>query len=224
MRPVKGQLGNAPRSLSIRAPFKQFLDLSIQKDFPMPFIGREGKRKINFRVDALNVLNHPSFQWNNLGNTPFGMGSLPTEFSLFECIADLTIGTPTTTNCPGTATLVQRSSGISEAEYNAWATFNNKPLSSTAAGATALAAIRATANSFRLPPRAGQTSGALPDNFFHVPLPQGFGSSNSLSYDITTLQGFKLYRLRQNYDGNFGTLTTVGNNSRYIQFGIRLIF
>ncbi len=224
MRPIKGQLGNAPRSLSIRAPFKQFLDLSIQKDFPMPFIGGEGKRKINFRVDALNVLNHPSFAWNNLGNTPFGMGSLPTEFSLNECIADLTIGTPTTTNCPGTAAVVQRSSGISAAEYDAWALFNNKPLSATAAGATALGAIRATANSFRLPPRAGQTSGALPDNFFHIALPQGFGSSNSLSYDITTLQGFKLYRLRQNYDGNFGTLAPVLNNNRYLQFGIRLIF
>lgn len=221
MRPIKGQLGNAPRSLSIRAPFKQFLDLSIQKDFAMPFIGGEGKRKINFRVDALNVLNHPSFAWNNLGNTPFGMGSLPTEFSGNECIADPTQVLFTT--CP-TALTQQRSSAISAAEYDAWATFNSKPLSNTAAGAAALGAIRTTANSFRLPARAGQTSGALPDAFFHVALPQGFGSSNSLSYDITTLQGFKLYRLRQTYDGNFGTLAPVANNNRYLQFGIRLIF
>jgi hypothetical protein len=65
----------------------------------------------------------------------------------------------------------------------------------------------------------------MPDAFFHVQLPQGFGSANSLSYDITTLPGFKLYRLRQNYDGNFGTLTTASaSNGRYIQFGIRLIF
>jgi hypothetical protein len=149
------------------------------------------------------------------------MGSLPTEFSGNECIADPTQVLFTT--CP-TAATQQRSAAISAAEYDAWALFNNKPLSSTAAGATALGAIRASANAFRLPPRAGQTSGALPDNFFHIALPQGFGSSNSLSYDITTLQGFKLYRLRQNYDGNFGTLTTVGNNSRYLQFGIRLIF
>src|SRR5207248_9264428 len=57
MRPVKGQLGNAPRTISLRAPFKQYFDLSVQKNFPMPFIGKEGRRKINFRVDALNVLN-----------------------------------------------------------------------------------------------------------------------------------------------------------------------
>ena len=60
-RPVKGQLGNAPRTLSIRAPFKQYFDVSVQKDFPMPFIGSEGKRKINFRVDLLNAFNHPAF-------------------------------------------------------------------------------------------------------------------------------------------------------------------
>ena len=223
MRPVKGQLGNAPRSLTIRAPFKQYLDLSVQKDFPMPFIGKEGKRRINFRVDALNVLNHPAFAWNNLGNTPIGMGSLPTEFSGNECISDPSI-VNLTAGCP-TVLTQQRSSVISTTEYDAWATFNGRPLSSTPAGAALLGSIRANADALRLPPRAGQTSGAMPDAFFHVQLPQGFGSANSLSYDITTLPGFKLYRLRQNYDGNFGTLTTASaSNGRYIQFGIRLIF
>jgi outer membrane receptor protein involved in Fe transport len=60
MRPPKGQLGNAPRTLSIREPFRKYFDLSIQKDFPMPWIGKDGKRRINFRVDALNVFNHPN--------------------------------------------------------------------------------------------------------------------------------------------------------------------
>ena len=208
MRPVKGQLGNAPRSLSVRAPFKQYLDISVQKDFPMPFIGGEGKRKINFRVDGLNVLNHPNFAWNNLGNTPFGMGGFPTEI--------------TAESVGGVA------QPITLAEYNTWATFNGQPTATSGGvgpGNIIYDQIRANVNAVRLPPRPGSTSGALPDNFFHVQLPQGFATANANSYDIRTLDGFKLYRVRGSYDGNFGTLTTVsGNNSRYLQFGIRLIF
>ncbi|HYJ90189.1 MAG TPA: hypothetical protein VEV84_02690, partial [Pyrinomonadaceae bacterium] len=223
MRPVKGQLGTAPRTLSIRSPMKQYFDLSIQKDFPMPWIGGEGRRRINFRVDALNVFNHPVFYWNNTGNTPFGMGTFPTEITT------------------ETATIngVSFAQPITAAEYNAWAAFNNQPLA-TASGVTGtpegnaqLLAIRNTVNAVRLPPRPGTTSGALPDNFFHILLPSGFATSNAFSYDIRTLNGFKLYRLRQTYDGNFGTLTSaalsIGSPSptgspRYIQFGIRLIF
>lgn len=229
MRPVKGQLGNAPRTLSIRSPFKQYLDLSVQKDFVLGFLGGEGRRRLNLRIDALNVLNHPVFFWNNLGNTPFGMGTFPTEFNGNECIADPSAAL---TTCP-TAATQQRGSVISTADYDTWATFNGKPLSSTAQGAAILGQIRANVNATRLPPRAGSTSGALPDNFFHVALPQGFATSNSLAYDITSLNGYKLYRLHQTYDGNFGTLTnpqlTIGNPSpansqRYLQFGIRLFF
>jgi hypothetical protein len=229
MRPVKGTLGDAPRTLSLTGPWKQYLDLSVQKDFPMPWIGGEGKRRINFRVDALNVLNHPVFFWNNLGNTPFGMGTFPTEFNGNECLSDPSLPL---TSCPTVATQ-QRSSVLSTADYDAWATFNGRPLSNTPAGAALLGQIRANANAVRLPPRAGTTSGALPDSFYHVVLPQGFATSNALSYDITTLAGYKLYRIRQTYDGNFGTLTNpqlqIGNPSpansqRYLQFGIRLIF
>src|SRR5205085_8197738 len=114
----------APRTLSIRAPFKQYFDLSVQKNFPMPFIGgKDGRRKINFRVDALNVLNHPVFQWNNLGNTPVGMGTAPTEFNGNECIADPAAAL---TAC-GTVATQQRGSVISTAEYDAWANFNGRP-------------------------------------------------------------------------------------------------
>ncbi len=221
MRPVKGQLGNAPRTLSIRSPFKQYLDLSIQKDFPMPWIGKEGKRKINFRVDALNVLNHPVFFWNNLGNTPFGMGTFPIEI------------TAETASINGSAAFRQT---ITAAEYNTWATFNNRPLSSTPEGAAALLAIRQMVNSVRTTSPSTPAipgSGSLPNDFYHILLPAGFATTNSLRYDITTLNGYKLYRLHQTYDGNFGTLTnpqlTIGNPSpansqRYLQFGIRLIF
>jgi len=229
MRPVKGQLGNAPRSLNIRDPARRYYDMSIQKDFPMPFIGGEGRRKINFRVDALNLFNHATYYWNSRGNTPFGMGTFPTEFSGNECIADPTAAL---TACP-TAATQQRQSVISNADYDTWAAFNGRPLSTTAAGAALLGQIRANANATRLAPRPGTTSGALPDNFFHVPLPEGFATRNALTYDITTLNGYKLYRLRQTYDGNFGTLTTAGvtigspsptGSPRYIQWGIRLIF
>lgn len=232
-RPAKGTLGNAPRTLSIREPMRQYFDLSIQKDFPMPWIGGEGKRKINFRVDALNIFNHPNFYFNSRGNTPFGFGGFPTEFNGNECIADLSIGVPTAANCPGGT----RSSAISAAEYDAWATFNNQALSNTAAGAAILAQIRSTVDATRLAPRPGQPvgGGALPANFFSVQLPEGFATRNPLAYDIRTLTGFQTWRVRNAYEANFGTLTSgaVGNSfgspnpgtsSRYLQFGIRLIF
>jgi hypothetical protein len=85
MRPPKGEIGNAPRTLSIREPTRRYFDLSIQKDFPL---GGDGKRKINFRVDALNVLNMPNFYLNSRGNTPFGWGGFPVEFNGNECISN----------------------------------------------------------------------------------------------------------------------------------------
>ncbi|HEY2866649.1 MAG TPA: hypothetical protein VGJ02_06125, partial [Pyrinomonadaceae bacterium] len=237
-RPPKGQLGNAPRTLSIREPSRQYFDMSIQKDFPMPWIGNEGKRRINFRVDALNVFNHPVFYWNSRGNTPFGFGTFPTEFNGNECIANLSIPTPITSgsgiNCPGVNPT--RTSVISAGEYDAWAAFNNQPLSNASAGQIILGQIRQNVDqNARLAPRPGQTSGALPDNFFTVPIPLGFATTNPLTYDIRTTQGLALFRLRNSYEANFGTLTSgqVGNSfgspnpgtsPRYLQFGIRLIF
>jgi hypothetical protein len=231
MRPAKGQLGNAPRTLTITEPMRQYFDLSIQKDFPMPWIGDEGRRRINIRVDAINVFNTPNFYFNSRGNTPFGFGTFPVEFSGSECIANLSIPTPTTANCPGGT----RTSVISEGDYNQWAAFNNRPGASDPAGAAILAQIRAMVNGVRLPPRPGQPvgGGALPDNFYSIQVPQGFATANSLSRDITTLDGFRLYRLRGSYDGNFGSLTSgaiafgspnPGTSQRYLQFGIRLIF
>ena len=232
-RPAKGQLGNAPRTLSIREPVRRYFDLSIQKDFPMPWIGGEGKRKINLRVDALNVFNTPNFYFNSRGNTPFGFGTFPTEFNGTECIADTTITAITTANCPGGS----RSSVLSVGEYDAWAAFNGQALSNTAAGAVILGQIRTNVNTTRVAPRAGQPAGggALPNNFFSVQVPEGFATRNPLAYDIRTLQGFQTWRLRNNYEANFGSLTSgaVGNSfgspnpgtsARYLQFGIRLIF
>ena len=237
MRPPKGQLGNAPRSISITEPVRHYFDLSIQKDFPL---NKDGTRRINFRVDALNILNTPNFYFNNRGNQPFGWGGAPTEFAggTTECISNPSLAI---TACPNPAAgqpATQRTSVISEAEYTAWATFNNRPLltaNPNDPGRVLLGQIRANANAVRLPPRPGQPagSGALPDNFFSIPVPQGFATRNALLYDITDLNGFKTWRLRQAYVNDFGSLTSgalafgspnPGTSSRYVQFGIRLIF
>ncbi len=196
MRPVKGELGNAPRTLEIRAPMQKYFDLSLQKDFPFPFFGNDGKRRINFRVDMLNVFNHPNFRYNQVGNTPPGFGGIPTELTA----ENETVGG------------VTRPAVITTAEYNAWAAFNGKTPSTAE-----LSQIRAMVNALRLP------SNALPLNFYHIGIPGGFASSNANSFNIATLDGFKLYRLRQAYDANFGTLREV-QQPRYIQFGIRIFF
>jgi hypothetical protein len=66
-------------------------------------------------------------------------------------------------------------------------------------------------------------SGAIPLNFYSIQVPEGFATRVPNSFDIRTLEGMKLYRLRGTYDANFGTLFAV-NNPRYIQFGVRVFF
>ncbi|HEY5444181.1 MAG TPA: hypothetical protein VIJ87_06850, partial [Pyrinomonadaceae bacterium] len=186
MRPPKGTLGSSSRTLDVRAPMQQYFDLSVQKSFGLPFIGDEGRRKLNFRVDLINALNHPTFRYNNTGNTPFGFGTLPNEGDLVA--NDLT----------------------------SWLAANP--------GQTAtLAQVNAILASQRGPVFPGQTVGPLPLNFFSVPVPEGFATRTANSFDIRTLDGLKLYRLRQTYDANFGTLFA-NNNPRYIQFGVRIFF
>jgi len=50
--------GNCPSGV-ITGPGYFGLDTSVQRDFPIP-IGKEGKR-LTFRMDAFNILNHPNF-------------------------------------------------------------------------------------------------------------------------------------------------------------------
>ncbi|MEO7143526.1 MAG: hypothetical protein ABI165_08490, partial [Bryobacteraceae bacterium] len=100
-RPALGGLGNAPRTFDqLRGPWAQALDLSLQKNFRLG-----EKRRLQFRVDALNALNHPIFTVypNNAGGADF-MGA------------------------PSTATLTTSA-------YNIWAAANKQPLASTPAGA-----------------------------------------------------------------------------------------
>ncbi len=174
MRPPKGSLGSAARTLDIRSPRQEYFDVSFQKNFPFPF-GNESHRRINFRVDLINALNHPNFRLNSLNFT----------------------------NLPNEAVLTA-------AEFNTWATANP--------GRTAsLTQVNNLIINSRL------TTGALPLNFFSVPLPEGFVSRLPETFDITTLEGLKLYRLRQAYDTSFGTLREVGS-PRYVQFGLRIFF
>jgi hypothetical protein len=183
MRPALGQLGDAPRTLdSVRGPWADYFDMSVQKTINL---GENGKRRLQVRVDALNLFNHPTFAVypNNAGGADF-MGA------------------------PSTATLTT-------AAYNTWATANSQPLQSTAAGAAIYNGIVNMVNAQKTP------SGALPANFFTIPLPSNFYGKAATSYDITTLQGYKYYQLRNAYATNFGTLYN-NNTPRYIQFGIKL--
>lgn len=181
MRPAKGSLGNAPRTLDIRAPMQEYFDFSIQKNFPFPF-GRDERRRINFRVDFINAFNHPNLRYGNTGNTPVGWGNLPNEALL------------------------------AQADINAWNSF--------APGRSAtLTQVNNLIINSRLP------SGALPLDFFRTPVPERFATANPNAFNITTLEGLKLYRLRQAFTPGFGTLgASPPYQPRYVQFGIRIFF
>ena len=111
---------------------------------------------------------------------------------------------------PSTATLTT-------AAYNTWAAANGQPASTTAAGLAIYNNVVAMVNGQKLP------SGALPANFYTVPLASNFYGKAPNSFDITTLAGYKQYQLRTAYVTNYGTLY---NNStpRYLQFGVKLYF
>jgi hypothetical protein len=102
MRPALGALGTAPRTLDgVRGPWQRFIDANIQKTFRL---GESGKRRLQFRMDALNVFNHPVFAvYPNSGGGADFMGA------------------------PSTATLTT-------AAYNTWATANSQPQYSATAG------------------------------------------------------------------------------------------
>ncbi len=186
-RPALGQLGTAPRTLdSVRGPWDQFFDLSIQKNFNL---GESGKRRIQLRVDALNALNHPTFRVfpNNAGGTDWN-----------------------TSAAPSTAALTA-------SDYNTWATVNNQPLAATTQGTANLNAINALLNAQK------NAAGVLPVNFFSTPVPTDFWKLQPGNFDITTVQGLKLFRLRQAYNTSFGDLYNSGQ-PRFIQFGVKLYF
>jgi hypothetical protein len=183
MRPLRGQLGNAPRTLDVRGPIARYIDLSFQKNFALG----ASSRRIQFRVDLINAFNHPTFRLGSGNSATDLFGSAPIE------------------------------TAITAAEYDAWARFNNKPLSTTLEGQALIAQVQRIVIGSRLP------GGALPVDFFHIRLPQGFATTNANSFDITSPDGYKLYRSRQAYGAGFGQLGAVPN-PRYIQFGLKIFF
>ncbi len=200
-RPVKGVLGNTSRTLDFRGPTQRYFDASVQKNFNLPARwSADGKRYIQFRMDLLNAFNHPNFQVSSGNAGPDFMGA-PNE------------GTVTINTTTGVRTFTP----ISAAEYDAWATLNAQPLSNTSPGTAQLTSIQQMVNSTRL------ASGALPTSFWSLALPQGFATKDANTFDIRTLDGFKLYRLRQTYSTSFGQLRELGL-PRYIQFGVKIFF
>jgi len=195
--PPAGQLGNAPRTISgITGPLVQTLDLSVQKNFN---IGE--KRRLQFRVDALNALNHPVFRTApNVGGGTDLFGNYP--------------------SFAWTASSLQN-------VYTSWAAANPGiafPVSDPR-GAAALAAFQ----NMVLSQQNG--SGALPNNFYTLPLPAHFSTSTANSFNILdpTGAGFKFYEIRNNLNsgnaigGGLGVNTRL-NQQRYLQFGIKLYF
>jgi hypothetical protein len=110
----------------------------------------------------------------------------------------------------GFTTAVPSEGLLTQDELNTW-------LAANPGRTVTLAQVNALITGSRLP------TGALPLNFFSVPVPQGFATRTPQSFDIATLEGLKLFRLRQSYDANFGSLRAVPN-ARYVQFGLRIFF
>ena len=192
VRPAYGELGDGPRTYDgIRGPWKRYLNLSMQKNI-FPF-GKDSQKRIQLRIDAINVLNHPNFVFNNdVGGAGYRGSKLPSQSSL--------------------ATLTT-------AEYNTWAQYNNKALYGTTAGTALYNQIEAMIVANRIP---GAT--AMPANFFSIPVPEGFTQMNPESFDLTTVTGYKLFRLDQTWDQRFGTLSTTGEQPRLVQFSARFTF
>ena len=201
MRPVKGQFGNAPRTIdAARWPTFYLLDLSLQKKFKL---GGEGKRYLEFRVDAINAFNHPLFQFGRDSDNGEVFTGAPSENT------------------------------FSTTEYNNWATFNGQPLQSTPAGLALFTQINNMVRSYNINPAGQAQTMMLPNDFFTVPLPNGLWSLNANSFDIRTVNGWKMYRMRNVLaTSRFGYLDVLRGagalaapyTPRFLQFALKLYF
>jgi hypothetical protein len=190
--PPAGQLGDAPRTLAMATgPMIQTLDVSMQKTWRI-----NEKWSVQFRMDALNLLNHPVFR-----NTPDSGGG---------------------TDIFGSYPSFALTSANVQSIYTTWAKGQTPaaPAATTAAGKANIATIE----SFTV--NAENSKGALPNNFYSVALPTGVALMNANSFNILTPLGFKQYEVRQNIDVGNGVLSyqPTLNPSRYIQFGLKIYF
>jgi outer membrane receptor protein involved in Fe transport len=188
-RPALGVLGNAPRTFDeARWPSWETLDLAVQKNF---YLGKDKRRRLQLRLDAINALNHPIFR--NLRDSDAGnIYGYPSEAVL------------------------------TTAEFNAWASYNGRGLIGTPEGN----ALKAASDNIILSNRVPGTVG-LPTTFFAgVKVPEGFHSANVNEYNVTTTEGLKLYRMKQQYvtDRWGSLLARTPYTPRFIQFAIKVYF
>lgn len=197
-----GQLGNAPRTIdSVRGPWQQLLDFSVQKNFKI-----SERWSMQLRMDALNALNHPV--WRLPHNDP-GVSAASTRTDIW-----------------GGGGGGLNTGHLNATDYNNWAAANGQPKTTQPGGMALLNQINAMIDAFRLPPPPGSNPGALgrlPADFFSVPVPQGFAFMDATSFDITTVAGYKMYRVRQDGPGG-GRLYNPPMSARYLQFGLRIFF
>lgn len=131
---------------------------------------------------------------------------------VFRVLPNSAGNTDLTGNTPNTGAL-------SSTDYNNWATANGQPQAKATgdAGNALLTQINNMINGLKT------SSGGLPVDFFHIQLPQNFWAANVNSFDIRTVDGFRLFRMKQAYSTSFGDLYSFGQ-PRYIQFGLKFIF
>jgi hypothetical protein len=190
-RPPLGAFGDASRTLDgARGPWAQFFDLSVHKFFP---IGE--KRRLELRVDALNVLNHPIFRTfpNNAGGVDF-------------------------MSAPSTATLTT-------SNYNSWAAANNQPAYSATAGSAGnvlynqiVNNINTYRNSANVLPLNFFTI-QLPANFWSSTA-NSYDITTTQGYKLYQLRSAYNAGFGELYQpGSAG-----GGGPRYIQLGLKLYF
>lgn len=199
-RPVKGEIGNAPRTIDgARWPTFYLFDISVQKNWEL-----SERSRLQVRVDAINVFNHPIFQ--------FGRDSDNGE--IFAAPSENTINN-------------------SEYDAWAAYSPGTRPARSTPAGALLFAQINAMIRSYNTNPAGPAAAMVLPRDFFAVPVPQGFHTANLNSFDITNADGLKIYRLKQVYTPDRWGFLAVTRGAgalaapytpRFLQFAVKLYF
>jgi hypothetical protein len=191
--PPAGQLGNAPRTLSgLTGPLVQTFDASVQKSFRF-----HERYRVQFRVDALNVFNHPVFR------NPANVGG----------------GTDLFQNYPSFAWTAASLQTV----YTSWQAAN--PSMAFPIGDPRGAAALSSFQNMILGQQNG--SGTLPANFYTLPLPAHFITTTANAFNILdpTGSGFKYYEVRNNTNtGGQLNYNTRLNQQRYLQFGIKIFF
>jgi len=54
----------------------------------------------------------------------------------------------------------------------------------------------------------------------HLFPPQGFATTAPTRFNITTLEGYKLYRISQVYNSSFGSFAS----ARFVRFSVKILF